>query len=191
MRCLLSAIVLVGASSALSAQESPTSDVSDDAFVREALERNPQIQMARRLVAAKRARVPQAGALPDPMLMYGVVNEGSPVPFESLGQRDFSEVYVGFSQDIPFPGKRGLREKVAGEEASAAEWAYETVRRRVTSELAQAYFDLYAVHAGLSIVEQNFQLLDQLVEVARARYSEGSPTHQDRLQSASEPYPLE
>ena len=186
MRCLLSAIVLVGASSPLSAQESPSSEVSLDAFVREALERNPQIQMARRLVAAKRARVPQAGALPDPMLMYGVVNEGSPVPFESLGQRDFSEVYVGFSQDIPFPGKRGLREKVAGEEASAAGWAYEAVRRRVTSEVAQAYFDLYAVHAGLSIVEQNFQLLDQLVKVARARYSVGSATQQDVLDAELE-----
>jgi outer membrane protein, heavy metal efflux system len=186
MRCLLSVLVLVGAPSVLSAQESPSSEVSLDAFVREAQERNPQIQMARRVVEAKRARVPQAGALPDPMLMYGVANEASPVPFESLGQRDFSEVYVGISQDIPFPGKRGLRERVAREEASAAEWAYEAVRRRVVAEVAQGYFDLYAVHAGLSIVERNFQLLDQLVKVARARYSVGQATQHDVLDAELE-----
>jgi cobalt-zinc-cadmium efflux system outer membrane protein len=186
MRCLLSVLVLVGAPLALSAQESPSSEVSLPALVREALERNPEIQMARRLVKAKRARVPQAGALPDPMLMYGVVNEASPVPFESLGQRDFSEVYVGISQDIPFPGKRGLREKVAREEASAAEWAYEAVRRRIMSEVAQGYFDLYAVHAAFAIVERNFQLMDQLVKVARARYSVGQATQQDVLDAELE-----
>jgi len=159
----------------------PPPEVSLPDLVREALVRNPEVQMARRMVEARRARVPQAGALPDPMLMYGVMNEGRPVPFQTLGTAGFSEVYVGVSQEIPYPGKRGLREKVAGEEASAAEWAYDAARRRVASEVAQAYYDLYAVHAALAIVERNFQLLDQLVKVARARYAVGQATQQDVL----------
>jgi len=163
------------------AAEEPPAEVSLPDLVREALERNPEVQMARRMVEARRARIPQAGALPDPMLMYGVMNEGRPVPFQTLGTSGFSEVYVGVSQEIPYPGKRGLREKVAGEEASAAEWAYDAARRRVASEVAQAYYDLYAVHAALAIVERNFQLLDQLVKVSRARYAVGQATQQDVL----------
>ena len=159
----------------------PPPEVSLPDLIREALERNPEVQMARRMVEARRARVPQAGALPDPMLMYGVMNEGRPVPFQTLGTAGFSEVYVGVSQEIPYPGKRGLREKVAGEEASAAEWAYDAARRRIAAEVAQAYYDLYAVHAAFAIVERNFQLLDQLVKVARARYAVGQATQQDVL----------
>ena len=167
------------------AEESPP-EVSLPDLVREALERNPEVQMARRMVEAKRARVPRAGALPDPVLMYGVMNEGRPVPFQTLGTAGFSEVYVGVSQDIPYPGKRGLREKVAEEEASSAEWAYETVRRRVASEVAQAYYDLYAANAALAIVERNLQLLDQFVKVARARYAVGQATQQDVLDAEVE-----
>jgi len=155
-------------------------------LVREALDRNPEVQMARRMVEAKRARIPQAGALPDPMLMYGVVNEGRPAPFQTLGEAGFSEVYVGVSQDIPYPGKRGLREKVAREEASAAEWAHEATRRRVVSEVVQAYYDLYAVHEALSIVERNLQLLDQLAKVAGARYAVGRAAQQDVLDAEVE-----
>ncbi len=166
------------------AEEPPELSLPD--LVREALESNPDVRTARRMVEARRARVPQAGALPDPMLMYGVMNEGRPVPFQTLGTAGFSEVYVGVSQDIPYPGKRGLREKVADEEASAAGWAHEAVRRRVASEVAQAYYDLYAVHAGLAIVERYLQLLDQLVKVARARYAVGQATQQDVLDAEVE-----
>src|SRR5262249_14814002 len=76
--------------------------LSLEELVREAAERNPEVQMARRTVEARRARIPQAGALPDPMLTYGVINEGRPIPFDTLGERDFSEVYVGVSQELPY-----------------------------------------------------------------------------------------
>src|SRR5258708_18118461 len=75
------------------AQEASPAEPSLQDLVREALERNPEVQTAARMVEAKHAHIPQAGALPDPVLMYGVLNEGRPVPFETLGTRDFSEVY--------------------------------------------------------------------------------------------------
>lgn len=179
-------VVLLLLASQAAAEEPRSAELSLPELVREALERNPDVQMAQRMVEARRARVPQAGALPDPMLMYGVLNEGRPLPFQTLGSADFSEAYVGISQDIPYPGKRGLREKVAREEASAAEWAYEATRRRVVSEVDQAYYDLYAVHAALSILERNLQLLDQLAKVARTRYSVGQATQQDVLDAEVE-----
>jgi len=168
------------------AEDLPTSEIHLPDLVREALERNPEVQMAARMVEAKHARVPQAGALPDPVLMYGVENEGRPVPFETLGTNGFSDVYVGFTQEIPFHGKRGLREKVAGEEASAEEWAYEGIRRRIAAQVAEAYYDLYATHAALGIVDESLRLLDQLTKVARARLAVGQASQQDVLDAEVE-----
>ncbi len=160
-------------------------------LIREVLDRNPEIQIARRGVEAKRARVPQTGALPDPMLMYGVINEGRPVPFQTLGEKGFSEVYVGITQDLPFPGKRAFREQVAGEELSAAEWAYEATRRRVAAQVAGIYYDLYAVHAEVDILGRSIQLLDQLTKVTRTRFDVGQVGQQDVLDAEVESSRLE
>lgn len=164
----------------------PPAPLSLPDLVRQALERNPEVQMAARAVEAKRARIGQAGALPDPVLTYGVINEGRPVPLQTLGDRDFSELYLGVSQDVPYPGKRGLRAGAAREEAAAEEAVSEGVRRRVTAEVSEAYYDLYTVHAALDIVEQNRQLLEQLSKVASTRFSVGQATQQDVLDAEVE-----
>jgi outer membrane protein TolC len=156
-------------------------EVALSALVAEALERNPEVLEARSRLEARRARIPQAGALPDPMLMYGVMNEGRPIPFETLGSADDSEVYVGVSQEIPFPGKRRLREAVAREEGSAAEWALEAARRRVAASVAEAYWDLYRLSAAAAVVERSLPLLEQLSRVSRTRLSVGQATQQDVL----------
>lgn len=160
-------------------------------LVRAALEGSPEIQGAARMVEASAARVGQAGALPDPMLAYGVMNEGRPVPFQTLGERDFSEAYLGLSQDLPFPGKRRLRTEAATEEVEAARSAYEAVRRRVCAAVADAYYDLYSTDAGLDVVEQSARLLDQLIEVAHTRLSVGQTSQQDVLDAELEMSRLE
>lgn len=183
---LFAAVSLVPAMPSWAQDAPPPAPLSLPDLVREALERNPEVQTAARMVEAKRARVPQAGALPDPMLMYGVMNEGRPVPFQTLGTAGFSEVYVGISQDVPYPGKRGLRAAAAREEAAAEEAVYEGVRRRVTADVSEAYYDLYAVHAALDIVEQNRQLLEGFTKVASTRFSVGQATQQDVLDAEVE-----
>lgn len=183
--------VLLAAHDPTSKEEVPSPRLTLDALVREALERNPEVQMAVRMVEAKRARVGQAGALPDPMLMAGVMNEGRPVPFQTLGVNGFSEVYLGLSQDLPYPGKRRLRTEAAREEAEAAEWTHEAVRRRVTAAVAEAYYDLYAVRAALGIVEESAQLLEQLIKVAHTKLAVGQTSQQDVLDAEVEVSRLE
>lgn len=169
----------------------PLSELSLPDLVREAQDHNPDIQMAARAVEAKRARVPQAGALADPILMFGVINEGQPVPFQTLGERDFSEAYVGVSQELPFSGKRRIRSDAAQEDVEAAKWAYETVRRRVAADVADAYYDLYATHAALDVVAESSLLLEQLIEVAHTRLSVGQISQQDVLDAEVEMSRLE
>lgn len=155
-------------------------------LVREALQTNPEIVQAEQRVWLMRARVPQAGALPDPVLLSGVINEGRPVPFDTLGTAEFSEAYVGISQGFPFPGKRGLREDVAQGEADAERWAYEATRRRIIGEVAARYYELHALREALDLVQQNLGLVDRLAGAARERFAVGQDTQQDVLEAEVE-----
>src|SRR5205085_11465860 len=56
-----------------------TDSVSIAGLAQAALEAIPEIVAMRRDFDAALARVPQAKALPDPMLMFGHVNVGSPI----------------------------------------------------------------------------------------------------------------
>jgi len=157
-------------------------------LVREALDRNPEIRAAGRAVDAARSRVSPAGALPDPEMMFGQMNEGNILPFTTLGDPDagFSEVYAGFNQEFPYPGKRALRRKVAGLEASAEESRYRFTRLRVVSEVKSAFYELYAVHKSLEVVERERSLLEQVEKVASTRYSVGKGIQQDVLDAGVE-----
>jgi cobalt-zinc-cadmium efflux system outer membrane protein len=190
MRGVVSMLAVLAVAAAAAAQEAPEELLLPD-LVREALDHNPAVQMAGRGVEARRARVLQAAALPDPMLMFGVMNEGRPVPFQTLGEASFSEAYLGVSQDVPFPGKRRLRKEAAHEETEAAEWALEGVRRRVAVDVADVYYDLYIVHAALDVVGESTQLLEQLIKAAHARLSVGQTSQQDVLEAEVERSRLE
>lgn len=190
MRAVVPLLVLLAVPLEAPAQEEPKEQLLPE-LVREALEHNPGVQMAAHTLEAKRARVPQAGALPDPMLMYGVVNEGRPLPFQTLGERDFSEAYVGVTQELPFPGKSRLRKEAAQKEVEAALSAYEEVQRRVSADVAEAYYDLYATHAALDVVEESARLLEQLIKVAHTRLSVGQTSQQDVLDAEVEMSRLE
>jgi len=161
----------------------PSERIRLENLVREALDRNPEIRAAGRAVDAARSRVSPAGALPDPEMMFGQMNEGNILPFTTLGDPDagFSEVYAGFNQEFPYPGKRALRRKVAGLEASAEESRYRFTRLRVVSEVKSAFYELYAVHKSLEVVERERSLLEQVEKVASTRYSVGKGIQQDVL----------
>jgi outer membrane protein TolC len=156
------------------------------ALVEEALQRNPEILAASRDAEMMKARIPQAGALTDPILGYGVMNEGAPVPFQTLGEAGFSEVYVGIAQDIPYPGKRRLREEVAREEAEVGRWSVESAKRRVVAQVKEAFFELYSTRAAEEIVRANIELLANLERAAEGRFEVGQVSQQDVLEAQTE-----
>jgi len=168
------------------ASQTPPAQLTLDWLMQEALRRNPEIRAGMREVDAKRARVSQAGALPDPIVMFGQNNEGNLVPFTTLGKFDFSEVYLGFTQEFPLFGKRGLRERVAGSEADAQWWEYDFARRQVIANLKAAYYDLHYSHKATEIVEKNIGLLESFAKIAEALYKVGKGNQADVLRANTE-----
>jgi len=154
-------------------------------LIREALERNPEIQAAQRSVDAKRARIPQAKAWPDPMISVGYGGNVVP-PFTVMRGDPSSARQFMAEQEIPFPGKTRLRGQIAAREAEAESHSVDEVARRVAAEVKGAYFDLYYTDQALATVRKDRDILEKLAKVAEIRYSVGKAAQQDILQAQVE-----
>jgi outer membrane protein TolC len=145
-----------------------------DDLVQEALANNPDIQASRQRVEAALAMVPQVQTLPDPQVSVGYRNM---VP---------TGVMYGLSQEIPFPGKLGLKGEIASREAERMEQGYQATQLAVAAKLKEAYYDLHYVHDAIAVVNKNKLLLQDFAQTAEARYAVGQAAQQDVLRSQTE-----
>ncbi len=154
-------------------------------LVQEAAERNPEVLAARRAVEARRARVPQAGAWPDPTVSFSYGGNALP-PFTLMRADPSSARQVMAEQTVPYPGKTSLRTQIATRDADSEELAYEAVTRRVAAEVKQAYFDLTFVDQSLGILQKDREALEGFAKVTEIRYSVGKAAQQDLLRAQME-----
>jgi len=145
----------------------------------EAERKHPSILAAARLVDAKRARVPQARALPDPSVSVGWM--GNITPFDVQNGDPSSYRAVSAMQEFPYPGKRQLRAEVVAKEADAEQWSVEAARRKVRAEVAQAFYGLWATDKAIGITRTNKELLEKLSRIAEEKYKVGRGVQQDVL----------
>lgn len=175
--CALRAIFALAclAPVAAGAQETLTAE----AAVAAALAGNPSLA-AMQARAGGLAEVPaRAGALPDPKLQLGALN--LPVDTFSLSQEPMTQIQVGLSQMVPFPGKRPLMAQAADREAAAAGADLAEARLALAGETAAAWWRLFETERAIGIVRANQDLLGQLVVVARTKYEVGKGLQQDVL----------
>jgi len=155
------------------------------ALVREALERNPEIQAARRSVDARRARIPQSKAWPDPTLTISYGGDLVP-PFELMRGDPSSARQFMVEQEIPYPGKTRLRGRIAASEADAEATTIEAASRRVATELKQAYFELYITDQSLATLAKDRELFAKVARVTEIRYATGKGAQQDVIRAQVE-----
>ena len=166
-------------------QEAPPSDqpgrLAD--LLAEGERNNPQIQAARHEFEAAKQVPTQASTLPDPQVVLQHVSVGSPRPFAGYTNSDFAYIGLGFSQDIPYPGKLWLRGEIAKKEADVSQQRYESVRRAVLMEIKGAYFQLAYLAKRRAILDGNGQLLRQVEQAAEAHYRSGMGNQQEIIQA--------
>ncbi len=153
-------------------------------LIEQALENNPEIKAMQRRFDRVRARIPQAKSLDEPMLSVGYM--GNLTPFTLQTDDPSSGRTISISQDLPFPGKRSLRGKLASSEADAEWWGFEQTRRNVVAEVKDAYFDLYYLTKAIGVVTKTRILLEQFTKIAEVRYSVGKGIQQDVLKAQVE-----
>lgn len=172
----------------LAAQEQPpeTPPQSLASLVAEAEHSNPQIQAARQAWDAAKQAPTQVSTLPDPQVMVQQFSVGSPRPFAGYTNSDFAYIGLGFSQDIPYPGKLRLRGEIAKKDAEGVQQDYEAVRRSVLRQLKETYYQLAFLAKKETILESDRALLDQVEQSADAHYRTGSGSQQEVLRAQLE-----
>ncbi len=152
--------------------------------VRTALANNPAVRSAAHAVAAQRARVPQAGALPDPTIGIGWMGNAQPFSVQTGDPSSYRSVSA--MQMLPLFGKRGLRRDIASKEADATQWDLEAVKRRIAADVKTAYYDYWYFDKAIHTTQQNRDLLTKLSQIAEARYRVGKGMQADVLRSQVE-----
>ena len=151
-----------------------------DMLVKEALQNNPEIKSAERLWRAYLERPKQVSTLPDPIFSYSIFGANIET---RVGPQ---ENVLALSQRIPFPGKLGLKGKMAKQDALVQEQLYETTKRDVVFKVKQAYYDLYWVDRSLTILSQYLGILQDFTRVAEQKYATGQGIQANVLKSQVE-----
>ena len=157
-------------------------DPSVKALLEETLARNPDLRAARERAAASLARIAPAGALSDPVVSLGYDKGDAWLPGDGAdtGPR------VGFSQDLPFSGKRQLRRDVSARESDLARHAIGAVSLSVTYALRKALSDLLLARENIAIIKDQRRATSDIEELTRARYSAGLASQLDVLRAQAE-----
>ncbi len=147
-------------------------------FVATAVANNPELKSleSRWQMFANKAK--QAAALDDPMVMVKLQNMlvREPLVFDKDPQ---SAKVIGISQQIPFWGKRAIKQEVANFEAESYKWSVEERKLELTRMVKETFYQLWAVDKFLAIVEKNLLILADFVTIAESKYSVGRGVQQD------------
>jgi outer membrane protein TolC len=93
---------------------------------------------------------------------------------------------VTLSQDLPFPGKRRLRGRIAALEADQLDQQLARARLAVAAAVRRAYFGLLQSRALADLTREQSEVWRQIEGVARVRYSVGQGNQQDVLRTQVE-----
>ncbi len=145
---------------------------------------NAEIRAAEARYQAMRQRPVQERTLPDPTIGARYHNEKT--DRLTLGESDFSFLEFSAEQEVPFPGKLGLRGDVAAREADRERAMRDETVLMVLAKVAGGYADLAAVDRTRTALEQSAATLDLMVRQAGESYGVGTVAQADVLRATLE-----
>jgi len=163
---------------AVAEERLPPATESLDELVAFSLANNPELRSSQARWQMYVGRIKQAGALDDPMLMLKIQNGILSDPL-NFGKDPMTQKVIGISQQIPFWGKRALKEEIAGHEAAALRWQLEERRLELARMVKEEWYRLYMTDRALEIVARNIRIMDDFITLAQTRYTVGQGVQQD------------
>ena len=157
-----------------------TTKITLSSLIREALKNNPTIKHAKFKWEAAIEKIPQAGALPDPMFSLSYF----PEPIETkLGPNDSR---ITFSQNVPYLKKLTLKEDLARFDVQVEKIVHQREIREVITALSESYFELLYIDKAIEITRQNKDILQELTNLGTADYAADSTSLNDVLTAQSQ-----
>ena len=147
-------------------------------LVASAVANNPELKSSQSRWQMFASKAKQASALEDPMFMFKLQNmlAREPLVFNKDPQ---SAKVIGISQQLPFWGKRAIRQEVAQFEAESYKWAIEERKLELTRMVKETCYQLWAVDKSLEIIDKNLKILSDFVIITESKYSVGQGVQQD------------
>ena len=156
---------------------------SDVLTIQVALDRvqlsNPSIAEMMARAEAMSAIPSQVSSLPDPMLTFNMLN--LPVDTLNINQEAMTQLQFGISQQIPYPGKLALKEKIASFQVDAANSTVDELRLHLNRDVKTLWWRLFYLERSLEVIEINKTLLRQFISIAQTKYKVGQGLQQDVL----------
>ena len=152
-----------------------------DDLIEEALAKNPDLEVLRQNWAIEHARVPQAGALDDPMVRLDLSNV--PLSEFDFGSTPMSGRQVGISQRLPWWGKRADMQRMAERTAAVAEAGVQDREGAIVHMVKSSYFTIAFLDRALDTTRENEALLRDFVRIAQTKYSVGKGLQRDVLKA--------
>jgi outer membrane protein TolC len=148
-------------------------------YVDAALSGYPSLASMRQRITMKRNEAIRAGALDDPKGWFAVTNV--PIRTWSFREEDMTGKEIGFSQMIPYPGKRTHASRIVEKEKVEAEFDLAEMRNMLRAEVKMTYAELTTVRAQADVVRQVRAVLDQVVQVSTDMLAVGKGRQPDVL----------
>src|SRR6266568_357329 len=142
---------------------------------------NPELEAARQRQAAARAVPAQAAAWDDPTLAAESWNSPRAVPYDAAENN-----ILKLSQRLPFPGKLGLKGRMAERDADMAAADARMTELTVLESVKQAYWDLWLTDRHLAVYTRDLELARELAAGAAGRYAVGMGGQPDVLRAEVE-----
>jgi outer membrane protein TolC len=151
------------------------------ALIDEVMANNLDLAAMQHHVKAAQTLVSQAGALADPTLKIDFRNvPTSDFDFDST---PMSGREISITQQFPYWGKRGARERRARHAAAAAAISHADHQSAVVNVVKQAYFALVFMDRSIEITQKNEALLGDFIRISQTKYSVGTGLQQDILKA--------
>lgn len=147
-------------------------------LVNAAINNNPELKSSQARWQMFASKAKQAGSLEDPMLMFKLQNMLVREPFVFNKDPQSAKV-IGLSQQIPFWGKRAIREEVAQYEAESYRWSIEERKLELTRMVKETWYQLWTADKFLEIIDKNIRIISDFVTIAESKYSVGQGVQQD------------
>jgi outer membrane protein TolC len=161
-------LAMIFLSGVLAAQEIAKNTLTLDQCLALALEQNPLMLSSLNQYQASLARIHQAKAWSQPSL--GFDSDLQPKVFDFKGSQ---ESYFGLSQTVEFPGKIGLRGKIATKESEEILADIDLLRLDLAFQVKQAFYGLLLAQEKFKYTEQDLELARDFLNKAEFKHAAG------------------
>lgn len=148
-------------------------------IINTAVEVSPKLKMLEMKKQAASNRIEQNSNLPDPMLTLGFVS--LPVNSFSFTQEPMTGKIVGLSQAFPFPGKLSEQAEVNSKDVDIVGQEILDAKNEIRKNVIKNYNELLYIRKAIKIAESSKDLLNNIAEVVRTKYSVSTASQQNLL----------